>query len=204
MSATITIYACAYNFMCYNNLTAVGCASAWRYIYHPPSILLPIFPLMPKAQDPMLGYKIHSSEWIVKSKDYQKVMSHGRRYVSTYFVILGVASECRRAGIIVSKKVGGSVQRHRVKRRIKECYRHLPDLMVPSKQQQWAQQRWPALALVIIARKSASSASYHHMASDLLKGLLGLATKVLRPAPERHSRHHLAPAPAATQLRRDA
>lgn len=150
----------------------------------------------------MRCYKVHPSEWIVKSKDYQQVMSQGRRYVSTYFVILGVASECRRAGIIVSKKVGGSVQRHRVKRRIKECYRHLPDLMAPSKQAQWTQQRWPALALVIIARKSASRASYHHMAGDLLKGVLGLTAKMLQPVPRRHHAGTLPP--AAARLRRDA
>ena len=113
-------------------------------------------------------------------------MKHGMRYVTHYFVILGKAAPYRRAGIIVSKKVGGSVQRHRVKRRIKECYRHLPDFMIASKQHLWLQSGWPAIDMVIIARKATQQANYHHLGSDLLKGILGIAAKV--HSPYNHSR----------------
>ena len=129
----------------------------------------------------MRSYKIPPSERIVKTKDYQAIMKHGMRYVTRYFVILGKAAPYRRTGIIVSKKVGGSVQRHRVKRRIKECYRHLPDFMISSKQHLWVQSGWPAVDMVIIARQATGQANYHHLGSDLLTGILGVASKVHPP-----------------------
>ena len=124
------------------------------------------------------SYKLARSEWIVKGKDYKAVMSQGVRQVSRYFVILGMPSPQRRAGIIVSKKVGGSVERHLVKRRMRECYRHLPDLMIASKRQMWLMHGWPKVDMVIIARRQALEASYHSMSGDLLTGILGMMSKL--------------------------
>lgn len=141
----------------------------------------------------MRSYKILKSEHIVKLKDYQAVMKQGVRFISRYYVILAIPSGYRRVGFIVSKKVGGSVQRHRVKRRMRECYRHLPDMMIPSKAQAWMDRKWPSIDMVIIARKSIIEASYQHMAGDLLEGMMSVNSKAsrLRHLNSRYTQHPL-------------
>lgn len=55
----------------------------------------------------------------------------------------GQASGCARLGIVVTKKVGNAVQRNRIKRVCRECFRGWPDL-VPD-----------GIDLVVIARSGA-------------------------------------------------
>ncbi len=52
---------------------------------------------------------------------YKRGKSYGNRLLVIYFISNGC--EYNRLGITVSKKVGNSVVRHRVKRLIKESYR---------------------------------------------------------------------------------
>ena len=60
-----------------------------------------------------------------KNCDFQKVYTEGKSYANRYLVmyLLKNKSEKNRVGISVSKKVGNSVVRHRVKRLIRESYR---------------------------------------------------------------------------------
>jgi len=58
----------------------------------------------------------------------------------------GMAPATARVGLVVSSKVGGAVQRNRVKRRLREAIRH-------------ELHRLPALDVVLVARSSAAAAT---------------------------------------------
>lgn len=98
------------------------------------------------------------SESLRKSKDFQAVYKEGKSYANKYLVmyIRKNHSERNRLGISVSKKVGNSVVRHRVKRLIKESYRL---------QEEHFERGWD---LVIIARNSADGRSYQEIESALI------------------------------------
>ncbi len=66
-----------------------------------------------------------------KRWEFQRAYQRGRKYWNRYFVIYvhRTHEETLRLGITVSKKVGKSVQRNRVKRLIRESFRQLrPEL----------------------------------------------------------------------------
>lgn len=86
---------------------------------------------------------------------FQNVYKNGRSKANKYLImyILENNTDYNRLGISVSKKVGNSVIRHRVKRLIKESYR-LQENMFNS-----------GLDIVVIARSSASLVSYKEIDS---------------------------------------
>ncbi len=83
---------------------------------------------------------------IRRRADFVRIQTHGERANSPHFVLLVSAREgggCARLGVVVTKKVGNSVVRSRVKRLCRECFRTWPDL-VPE-----------GVDLVVIARPGA-------------------------------------------------
>lgn len=69
------------------------------------------------------------TESLRKNSDYRKVYNKGKSYANKNLVMYKMKNntDTNRLGISVSKKVGNSVVRHRVKRLIKEGYRLLED-----------------------------------------------------------------------------
>ncbi len=65
------------------------------------------------------------SEPLKKNKDFKTVYNTGRSRANKYLVmyVMKNGTEKNRLGVSVSKKVGNSVIRHRLKRQIKEIYR---------------------------------------------------------------------------------
>jgi len=65
------------------------------------------------------------SESLRKNEDFKKVYKEGRSGASRFLVLYVKKNDLgiNRLGISVSKKVGNSVVRHRLKRLIKEAYR---------------------------------------------------------------------------------
>jgi ribonuclease P protein component len=61
-----------------------------------------------------------------KNYEFKKVYSEGRYYVEKYLVMYLIKnnSDVNRVGFSVSKKVGNSVVRNRLRRYMKEVYRH--------------------------------------------------------------------------------
>ena len=98
------------------------------------------------------------SESLKKNIDFQKVYYEGKSYANRYLVmyVLQNGTERNRIGISVSKKVGNSIIRHRVKRLIKEAYRLHEDMFNSG------------LDIVVIARVSAKNAKYSDIESALL------------------------------------
>jgi ribonuclease P protein component len=100
-----------------------------------------------------------------ESKDFRRISRDGVRKASTHFIAIvgkqrptpGQASVV--LGITVSKKVGTAVERNRVKRRIREWFRH----------------NWTALpadvGVVVIARRGAARLSSAEVERQL-RGLL--------------------------------
>lgn len=98
------------------------------------------------------------TESLRNSIQFSNVYKNGRSKANKYLImyILENNTEYNRLGISVSKKVGNSVIRHRIKRLLKESYR-LQENMFNS-----------GLDIVVIARGSASSISFKDMDSALL------------------------------------
>ncbi len=98
------------------------------------------------------------SESLKKNKDFQTVYRKGKSYSNKLLVmyVLPNNTEKNRLGISASKKVGNSVVRHRFARLVRESYRLHENIFNSG------------LDIVVVARKSAASASYAEIESALL------------------------------------
>ncbi len=95
------------------------------------------------------------------NRDFKTVYQNGRSRANRLLVIYLLENETDRnhLGISVSKKVGNSVVRHRLKRLVKESYR-LHEKMFNS-----------GLNIVVIARVGADKADFHMIENALLHGM---------------------------------
>ncbi len=93
-----------------------------------------------------------------KNSDFQTVYREGRSYADKYLIMYVRPNGTRRnrLGISVSKKVGNSVIRHRIKRLVKENYRLKED------------QFQCGLDIIIIGRKDAVGKDNKEIGSALL------------------------------------
>ena len=99
-----------------------------------------------------------------KNADFDRVYRQGRPYGNKLLVMYILdqgQGHVGRLGISVSKKVGNSVVRHRIRRLIRESFRlHLPE--------------WRETAdIVVIARREAKGKSFR----EIEKALLSLGTR---------------------------
>ncbi|MDR1125552.1 MAG: ribonuclease P protein component [Deltaproteobacteria bacterium] len=62
---------------------------------------------------------------LLKRSDFSRCYSDGKRHFTSHFIIfvLPTAAETWRFGLAVSRKVGGAVQRNRIKRLLREFFR---------------------------------------------------------------------------------
>lgn len=118
-----------------------------------------------------------------QSAEFRRTLNQGAKVVCPKVVLFGrprVAGEAAggvRFGIIASKKVGNAVIRNRVKRCLREAFRHVRselDAMTPL----------AAVDLVVLARASAIQASAPDMARDLLHCAKRLAKALASPRPD--------------------
>ena len=101
-------------------------------------------------------------ESLRKNEDFRACYRSGKscanRYLAVY--VLSNGQKGNRIGIAVSKKVGNSVVRHRIKRLIKESYRlHEHEIKAQS---------GGGSDIVVIGRRSADGASYYEIERALL------------------------------------
>ena len=104
-----------------------------------------------------MSYQPHP-ERLKKSWEFQRAYKMGKKYWDAYFVIYVYHTELRqpRLGITVSKKVGNSVQRNRVKRLIRETFRMLKHELLPN------------YDIVVVGRTAACGLSGHQTRESLL------------------------------------
>ncbi len=93
-----------------------------------------------------------------KNSDFGLLYKSGKSYANKYLVIYTLKNNTdrNRLGISVSKKVGNSVVRHRIKRLVKESYR-LHEEMFNS-----------GLDIAVIARKGSDACDFASIESALL------------------------------------
>ena len=98
------------------------------------------------------------SQSLKKNADFQIVYKEGKSFANKYLVMYVKENDLglNRIGISVSKKVGNSVVRHRVKRLILESYRLHEDMFNSG------------LDMVIIARTTAKDKSYKEISSAVM------------------------------------
>lgn len=98
------------------------------------------------------------TQGLKKNREFQEVYRNGVSRANKYFVmyVLENHRNVNCLGISVSKKVGNSVVRHRVKRLVKESYRLHEDIFNSG------------LNIVITARASAASIPYEKVESAVL------------------------------------
>jgi ribonuclease P protein component len=110
---------------------------------------------------------------IKKNKDFQIVFKQGKSFANRQFIIYVLKKNEQskfRIGLSVSKKIGNSVMRNRIKRRIRQSFFELKDFIKEEND------------YVIIARKPAAEMEFHEIKSSLIH-LLKLS-KVLNRMPE--------------------
>lgn len=110
-----------------------------------------------------------NTESLRKNRQFQEVYQNGRSRANKYLVMYVSENDQGKnfLGISVSRRVGNSVIRHRVKRLVKESYR-LQEHLFKS-----------GLNIVIVGRAAAASVSYQKMESALmnLAGLHGVVSR---------------------------
>jgi ribonuclease P protein component len=91
-----------------------------------------------------------------KSWQFSKIYKEGDRYFSDLFILYVLPNNTQetRIGLTVTKKVGISVQRNRIKRVIREVFRSLKEIT-------------PGNDLVVIARKTAVDLKYSQAQGSL-------------------------------------
>ena len=95
---------------------------------------------------------------IKKNEEFKYIYKYGKSYANKYLVmyVSDRDTSVSRIGISVSKKVGNSVVRHRFCRLVRESYRLRKEMFNSG------------LDIVVIARHSAASISYHELDAALL------------------------------------
>ena len=105
-----------------------------------------------------MPYQPHP-ERLKKSWEFQRAYIKGKKYWDNYFVIYVCHTQLlqTRIGITVSKKVGKSVKRNRMKRLIREAFRQLQPRLLPQND------------IVVVGRKAACNLSAQQVEVSLRK-----------------------------------
>ena len=99
-----------------------------------------------------------------KSSDYRRIQSTAKRVTTKHFVLLVAAANAgnaarvdapARLGLVVTRRIGGAVERNRIKRLCRECFRQWPGLL-PS-----------AVELVIVARAGAGTLKLANVVEEI-------------------------------------
>ena len=117
------------------------------------------------------GEALLPEERLRRRADFLRCYQRGRRYygqwVTLHVVDRGPGAAGPRLGITVTRKVGGAVVRHRIKRRIKEIYRR------------WNQRRQlPPFDILVHVKPRAREVDFNGLQTELIR----LLTPLIRSA----------------------
>lgn len=113
------------------------------------------------------------AERLRRRADYLRCYRTGRRRHGSLAILYFVPNQLGhpRIGITASRKVGPSVVRHRIKRRIKEIYRRWND-----------RGKLPALDLVVHLKPEARGSDFEALRADLMRLFAGVLPRRESPA----------------------
>ena len=156
----------------------------------PPALLAPVAPVTPAApvapvtpatrMPPQTLAAIPSerfrrSQTLRKTEDYRRCYAEGRRRGGSFLVLHSLENDqgAPRFGQTASRKVGGAVQRHRLKRWAREIYRRWPE-----------RERLPASDLIAHFKPGAAGADFAAFRRELERLLGSLLPRVPSAATE--------------------
>jgi ribonuclease P protein component len=122
------------------------------------SVPTEIAPEPPRLGDePQTGERFLRSQRLLRRAEFVRVQSKGRRVHTAHFVLLMLRSAAPgpRLGVTVGKRVGGAVQRNRIKRLCREVFRRNQRLFPRD------------CALVLVARQGADRLDYASVLGEL-------------------------------------
>jgi ribonuclease P protein component len=108
-----------------------------------------------------MGGRFPKEARLRKRSEYLRVQAVRRGAKTPHFVVLSTPARTpiSRIGITVTKRIGGAVQRNRVKRRVREFFRNCRSLLQPPRD------------IVVIARTGAHELSFKDVESQLAQAL---------------------------------
>lgn len=107
----------------------------------------------------MTGFTFPKKERLLSRQEFLQFNSGGKKVHTAHFLLLwNDASPSRRLGITVSRKVGNAVTRNRIKRRLREFYRHNKPLFIEAD-------------FNIIAKRGAEGLDSHQVSTELAAAL---------------------------------
>lgn len=119
--------------------------------------------------------RFRRSETLRKTGDYRRCYAEGRRKGGAFLVLhfLANGSSAPRFGLTASRKVGGAVERHRLKRWAREIYRRWPE-----------RHRLPPADLVGHFKPGAAQASFGDFQRELERLLTSLLPNLAPARPQ--------------------
>lgn len=104
-------------------------------------------------------------ERITKKKDFIFLYKKGNRYRGRYFNLIYLSNDLNfsRMAVVVSKKVGGAVERNRIKRRLRTLFRRNKHMLLNP------------LDIILIVKKDIEDASWQSLEDEYLRSVSAIA-----------------------------
>ncbi len=108
-------------------------------------------------------------ERIRKKKDFLFLYKKGNRYRGRYFNLIYLSNDLNfsRMAVVVSKKVGGAVERNTIKRRLRTLFRRNKHILLNP------------LDIILIAKKEIQDASWQSLEEEYLRCVTSIALNQL-------------------------
>jgi ribonuclease P protein component len=105
-------------------------------------------------------------ERITKKKDFIFLYKKGNRYRGRYFNLIYLSNDLNfsRMAVVVSKKVGGAVERNRIKRRLRTLFRRNKHILLNP------------LDIILIVKKDIEDASWQALEDEYLRSVSVIST----------------------------
>ncbi|HUU52047.1 MAG TPA: ribonuclease P protein component [Candidatus Heimdallarchaeota archaeon] len=108
-------------------------------------------------------------ERITKKKDFLSLYKKGNRYRGRYFNLIYLSNDLNfsRMAVVVSKKVGGAVERNTIKRRLRTLFRRNKHILLDP------------LDIILIVKREIQGISWQSLEEEYLRSVMSIASNHL-------------------------